>query len=464
MLNPYTEAWQLRQMLLDREISLIEVAEFFLARIERLNPSLGAYMTVTRERALSDARRLAALSPDRARELALFGVPYSVKDLTWTKGITTTLGSRNFENFVPAEDAEHVARLARAGAILLGKTTTPEFGGRPTTEGGLCPPARNPWKPTHTAGGSSGGAAVAVAVGMGPLAQGSDGGGSVRIPASCCGVVGLKASRGRITRAPVEGEGWAGMATYGPLARSVRDAAVMLDVMAGAVPGDPYFAPEPARSFASAAEQRPAGLRLAAIGESALGAVAPEVRRNFEAACQLFGAMGHRVEPVKLDPGAELIAPAKVIIAAGVGAREVPRPELMDPVVRHTFEVGRKISATDYIRAVTATHNTARRIVQELMPYDALLTPTLTRPAMPLGSLPSSAEGGADEIYAWIAFTFPFNATGQPAISLPNGFSADGLPIGLQIVGRPVDEHTIISLGAAFEEAQPWRDKLPPLD
>ncbi|MCL5044722.1 MAG: amidase family protein, partial [Deltaproteobacteria bacterium] len=166
MLNPYTEAWQLRQMLLDREISPIEVAEFFLARIERLNPSLGAYMTVTRERALSDARRLAALSPDRARELALFGVPYSVKDLTWTKEIRTTLGSRNFENFVPAEDAEHVARLARAGAILLGKTTTPEFGGRPTTEGGLCPPARNPWKPTHTAGGSSGGAAVAVAVGM----------------------------------------------------------------------------------------------------------------------------------------------------------------------------------------------------------------------------------------------------------------------------------------------------------
>jgi Asp-tRNA(Asn)/Glu-tRNA(Gln) amidotransferase A subunit family amidase len=464
MFSPYVEAWQLRQMLLRRELEPTEAAQFFLDRIERLNPALGAYMTVTADRALSDARRLAKLGPQEAAELKLFGIPYSVKDLTWTKGIRTTFGSKNFEDFVPEEDAEVAARLARAGGILLGKTTTPEFGGRTTTEGGLCPPARNPWKQSHSAGGSSGGAAVAVACAMGPLAHGTDGGGSVRIPAACCGVVGLKPSRARITLAPVQGEGWAGLSTSGPIARSVRDAALMLDVMAGMVPGDPYAAAPPAEPFASAAQKRPTGLRLAAIARSALGPVDPEVARNFEAACKLFETMGHRVEPLELDPGAELVAAVKTIVAVGVGAREVPRVELMDPIVRQMLEVGRQISAVDYVRAVNQMHNTARRIVQALMPYDALLTPTLTRPAVALGSLPSSPDTGLEEVSAWIAFTFPFNATGQPAISLPNGFSAEGLPIGLQIVGRPADEETIIALAAAFEEAKPWRDAVPPVD
>src|SRR3984957_5441726 len=245
MLNPYIAAHELRDLILKKEIKLREVAEFFIARVEKLNPKLGAFMTITPERALADAERLDKMSDAERNRAPLFGVPYSIKDLNWTKDIPTSMGSKNYENFMPPADDETVTRMRKSGGILLGKTTTPEFGGRPTTEGGLCPPARNPWKLSHTAGGSSGGAAGAVAAGMGPIAEGSDGGGSIRIPAACCGLVGIKPSRGRVSNAPVMGEGWGGFATNGPLARSVRDAALMLDVMAGPADGDPYWAAPP---------------------------------------------------------------------------------------------------------------------------------------------------------------------------------------------------------------------------
>ena len=270
MLNPYIEGWELRELLRKRELRPREVAEFFLARIEKLNPTLGAFVTITPERALADADRLEKLSRSDADALALFGVPYSIKDLSWTKGIRTTMGSKNFANFIPPADSEYVARLSRAGGILLGKTSTPEFGARPTTEGGFCPTAHNPWNLEHTAGGSSGGAAAASAAGLGPLHQGSDGGGSIRIPSACCGVFGIKTSRGRITYAPVRAEGWGGCSTTGPIARTVRDAAWMLDVMAGPVIGDAYWAPPPEKPFVEALHARPKKLRLATLCETRL--------------------------------------------------------------------------------------------------------------------------------------------------------------------------------------------------
>src|SRR5712692_11852931 len=231
MLNPFIEAWDLRELVRKKEVRPREVAEFFLARIEKLNPKLGAFVTITADRALADAARLDKIGAGEAAKLPLFGVAYSLKDLLWTKDIRTTFGSKNYENWHAPADAELAVRLANSGGILLGKTTTPEFGLRPTTEGGLCPPARNPWNLEHTAGGSSGGSACAAASGLGPLAEGSDGGGSIRIPASCCGIVGLKPSRGRVSFAPVFGEAWAGFATNGPIARSVRDVAMFLDVL-----------------------------------------------------------------------------------------------------------------------------------------------------------------------------------------------------------------------------------------
>jgi len=464
MLDPYVEASELRQLTTKRQVRPREVAEFFLARIERLNPKLGAFMTVTAERALEDAARLEQIDAAQAATMPLYGVAYSLKDLTWTKGIRTTMGSRNFADFVPEVDAEIAIRLQRAGGILLGKTATPEFGGRPTTEGGLCPPARNPWNLEHTAGGSSGGAAAALAAGLGPIAEGSDGGGSSRIPAACCGVVGLKPARGRVSFAPMMGEAWAGFATSGPMARSVRDVALMLDVIAGPPVGEPYWAPPPAQPFSAAVDVRPGKLRLASLAETSLSVVDPETLAAFDSACDAFKAMGHTVEPIKIDPARLLLESAITIMCAGLASLPVPDPALMDPVVREFRDHGLKISAAEYVGAVMRMHNQSREIVQSLVAYDALLTPTLTRPAVPLGTLPSASGRYMEELWSWLPFTFPFNATGQPAFSVPNGFTKAGLPIGLQIVGPPADEAGIISIAAAFEEARPWRAQHPPVD
>lgn len=469
MLNAYIEGWELRELLRKREIRPREVAEFFLARIEKLNPTLGAFVTITPERALADADRLEKLARSDADALALFGVPYSIKDLSWTKGIRTTMGSKNFANFIPPADSEYVARLSRAGGILLGKTSTPEFGARPTTEGGFCPTAHNPWNLEHTAGGSSGGAAAASAAGLGPLHQGSDGGGSIRIPSACCGVFGIKTSRGRITYAPVRAEGWGGCSTTGPIARSVRDAAWMLDVMAGPVIGDAYWAPPPEKPFVEALNARPKKLRLATLCETPFANVDAETLAAFESACQTLRSMGHGLEPIKLDLSV-LMEPTSAVAVAGIGSTEVADPELIDPITRLTWNAGREITAAQYINAVAMMHNLSREIVQRLAPFDALVTPTLTRPAVKLGAMPSPDPWRIDkngnrvhDVYTWTAFAFPFNATGQPAVSIPMGFNQAGLPLGLQIVGRPNDEAGIIALSAQFEEARPWKDKLPVL-
>ncbi|MGH7985380.1 MAG: amidase [Candidatus Binataceae bacterium] len=464
MLDPYIGAFELRQLAVTGEVPPREIADFFLARIARLNPTLGAFMTVTGERALEDAAGLERVSRSDRVAMPLYGVAYSLKDLTWTKGIRTTLGSKNFENFIPRADQYYAELIHAAGGILLGKTTTPEFGGKPTTEGGLCPAARNPWSPAHTAGGSSGGAAAAVAAGLNPLGEGSDGGGSIRLPAACCGIVGLKPSRGRVSNAPVMGEGWAGFATNGPLARSVRDAALLLDVMAKAADGDPYCAPPVALSFTDALKLRPRKLRLARLPETSMGSTDSEVRSAFERACDEFRSMGHSVEPIRLDPAAMLNEIAQKLICAGISAVPLRDPTSVDPIVRAAWERGRAISASEYIATVAKMHNVSRTIVQALLPYDALLTPTLPRPAVALGSLYGSPEESLADTFSWITFTFPFNATGQPAISLPNGFTSAGLPVGLQIVGRPNDETGMLALAAAFEEAHPAGRLRPPLD
>jgi len=436
MLNPYIEVGHLCDLITNKEVKLGEVAEFFNRRIEKLNPKLAAYMTATPENAMADAARLEKASAPEIAKMPLYGIPYSLKDLTWTKDFKTTMGSKNYEHFQPRASAEIAIRMRNASGILLGKTATPEFGMRPTTEGGLCPPTRNPWNLEHTAGGSSGGAACAVASGLGPLAEGSDGGGSIRIPSSCCGTVGLKPSRGRVSWSPVVGEAQAGFATSGPIARSVRDIAMLLDVLAGAVVGDPYCAPVPSEPFAASLGKRPKKLRLGAILESAVDKVDPDVTAATEFALKAFQEMGHVVEPVKLDPAASLIGVAGLIITAGISSVPVKNEELMDPVVRGLSEQGKNVKAADYINAVAQMHNISREIIQALAPYDALITPTLTRPAVRLGTLPSSTNEALQEFFQWCLFTFPFNATGQPAFSLPNGLSKAGLPIGLQIVGR----------------------------
>jgi amidase len=459
-LDPFIEASELRDLIRKGQLRPREVAEFFLARIERLNPDLGAYMIVTAERALADAARIEG-ERARARELPLYGVPYSLKDLTPIREIQNTLGSKNFADSIPAEDAIIATRLRDAGGVLLGKTTTPEFGGRPTTEGGLCGIAHNPWNAEYNAGGSSGGAAAQVAAGLGPLAEGSDGGGSIRGPASNCGVVGIKPSRGRLTYAPHRGEAWGGFATRGPIARSVRDAALMLDVLAGPVVGDPYWAAPPPRPFAEAPLAATGKFRLAAIGETKLGPVDPDVAASFDSACAAMRELGHRVENVALDPGAMLLDCARSLICVGIAAIPIADLDAVDPVVREMYQHGKRLSAADYVNLVAVMHNTARAIVQALDSFDALLTPTMTMPPMRNGVFPSRPELYLDELWTWIAFEYPANATGQPAIALPAGFSRGGLPIGFQIVGRPAGEFDLITLAAQYEAARPWTHLRP---
>ncbi|MGB6553509.1 MAG: amidase [Candidatus Binataceae bacterium] len=459
-LDPFIEASELRDLIRTGEMRPREVAEFFLARIERLNPDLGAYMIVTAERALAEADRIEA-ERRNARALPLYGVPYSLKDLTPIREIPNTLGSKNFADSIPPEDAIIAARLREAGGVLLGKTATPEFGGRPTTEGGLCGIAHNPWNGEFNAGGSSGGAAAQVAAGLGPLAEGSDGGGSIRGPSSNCGVVGIKPSRGRLTYAPHRGEAWGGFATRGPIARSVRDAALMLDVLSGPIVGDPYWAAPPARPFAEAPRAAARKLRLAVIAETELGPVDPDVGAAFDGACAAMRELGHRVERIALDPGAMLLDCARSLICVGIAAIPIADLDAVDPVVREMYHHGKKLSAAEYVNLVAVMHNTARAIVQALDPFDALLTPTMTMPPMRNGTFPSRPELYLDELWTWIAFEYPANATGQPAITLPAGFSRGGLPIGFQIVGRPAGEFDLITLAAQYEAARPWSHLRP---
>ena len=277
MLSPYIEAHELRELVLKKEVRPREVAEFFLARVEKLNPKLGAFMTVTAERALADAARLEKMSAAERSRCRCSGLRIRSRICSGRKIFAPRSDRRITRTGMRPRTRKLRCGCANAGGILLGKTTTPEFGLRPTTEGGLCPPARNPWNLEHTAGGSSGGSASAVAAGLHPVAQGSDGGGSVRIPAACCGLVGIKPSRGRITRAPSEGESWGGLSTTGPIARTVRDAALMLDAMAGMMPGDPYAARPPYASIRRGG--RGASEKTPARGDQSRARSAPSSRK-----------------------------------------------------------------------------------------------------------------------------------------------------------------------------------------
>ncbi|MGH7775833.1 MAG: amidase, partial [Candidatus Dormibacterales bacterium] len=327
-------------------------------------------------------------------------------------------------------------------------------------EHGLFGPARNPWDKERSTGGSSGGAAGAVAAGLCALSHGSDGGGSCRIPASCCGVVGLKPSRGRISPGPVQGEGWAGLATAGVLARTVSDAAAGLDAMAGHLPGDPYWA-DPAEAFLTSVRPPGGPLRVWFTTEARSG-VDPEVAGCVREAAGLAEAMGHQVTQ-GAPAGTEDLRPHTTLVAvAGVASLPVPDPRVLDPINAAAFEAARAITAADYVRAVGQIRTISRHVVSFWEGCDVLLTPTLTRPAPRLGTMGNDVATAHDEFLDWLTFTYPYNCTGQPAISLPLGTTAQGLPVGVQLVGPPRGEALILALAAQLEEAWPWAARRPP--
>ncbi len=461
-MDPFASALEQAAAVRRREVSAGELVDLYLGRIDRLDPRLNAFYVRTPDLAREQAAAIAGADGPLA------GATTSVKDLASMAGYPLTFGSRAFEDQVGQVDAFVVSRIKTAGSPILGRTTTPEFGSRPVTEFGLHGTTRNPWNLDRTPGGSSGGAAAALAAGLCAWSHGSDGGGSVRIPASCCGLVGLKPSRGRISPGPLTGEGWAGLSTNGVLARTVDDAAAALDALAGHLPGDPYWA-DPEGSYLRGVPRspkgdgggRPAPGRLR-IGFQATADcdVHPEIQELVRHAARELEGLGHHVEEAGPDT-TPFRAATRVLIAAGTASYPVQDTSVLDPLNRQMIEASRRLTAAEYVTAVNTIRNHSRVVVSFWDDHDLLLTPTLTQPPYPIGAF-ADTEKSTSTTLDWITFTSPYNCTGQPAVSLPLGMSADGLPLGVQLVGPPRGEMLLLAVAAQLEEAMPWRDRRPP--
>jgi amidase len=447
------------------ETSSAELVEHYLRRIEQHSATIGAFVTVTAEQA-----RAAVAAGDGP----LAGVPTAIKDLNQTAGVPTGFGSPAFAHFVPDVDDEVVRRIADAGLVSLGKTSTPEFGSPCYTEPEGQPPAVTPWDTSRMAGGSSGGSATAVAAGLVPLAQGSDGGGSIRIPASCCGIVGLKPSRGRISGAPTYGDP-VGLSTNGPLARTVRDAAAFLDVMAGRLPGDPSWAPAPESTFLDACDRDPGRLRVARFAEPVIAEaeVDPACLAAWEDAGRLLEALGHEVVDIEVPLPREAVPVFETCWAVLTALSVVNLPgdalPLLRPLTRWLSERGMAVSGPELGLAIAELRRVAARTLTALAPYDAVRTPTLAAPPLPVGAIRDDADPEADfeAQKRFTPYTSMWNVTGSPAISLPTHWTAEGLPVGVMLAAAPGDESTLLALAAQVEAAHadagtPWRDRTPP--
>lgn len=448
----------------DGVLSPAELARHYLGRIERLNDTVGAYATVTPERALEDAGRAERRLGEGGVLPPLLGVPLPVKDLTPVAGIRWTAGSAVFAERV-AESGTHVVDLLRAaGTVLLGKTNAPEFGLPAYTEGRSAPPARSPYDTALMAGGSSGGAAAAVAAGLAPAAHGSDGGGSIRIPASCCGVVGLKPSRGRVSPAPFGDP--TGLAVTGPIARNVRDTAALLDVMAGPVPGDPVPLAASETSFLEWCEREPRRLRIGRWARPDVDVpVDPVVLAAYERTSALLAGLGHEVVDVEqpLGPGDHgSFDPVWEVMALLAPVPPEREGELM-PLTRWLRERGRAASGERFARALGAMQAVGRTFAAAVAPFDAVLTPTLARLPQPVGSLRDDADPAGDFAaqYAFTPFTGAWNIAGLPAVSLPVEWTDGGLPIGMMLGAAHGAEGPLLALAAQVEAAAPWRERRP---
>jgi aspartyl-tRNA(Asn)/glutamyl-tRNA(Gln) amidotransferase subunit A len=461
-----TDALTLARRIRARDVSPVEVVDAVLGRIEALQPTVNAFITVTADEARAAARRAEAAVMAGGPLGPLHGVPFSVKDLVFTAGIRTTMGSFIFGNQVPTEDAVPVARLRQAGAILIGKTTTPEFGHKPLTDSPLFGATRNPWDLSRTAGGSSGGAAAAVATGQGPLALGTDGGGSIRIPAGCCGIVGLKPTLGRVPHVH-QADLFSTTSYIGPMARTVAETAACLDAIVGLDGGDPHSRPEPTDDPRDVTVR---GLRLAWLPRVGNRLVDADVLAACEAAVRHLEREGAVVETVEEDFAA-LEEAFLVVLQAGLAARVGPHMAVFGDKVarslRESVERGARWSAVDWASALGQRTAVYRR-VQSLFRrrFDVLVSPTLARPALavdqdPFGPIEIGGEIAGFIRGAWYPYLWPFNLSGHPAVSLPCGWSSDGLPIGLQIVGPWYADRRVLALAGHLERARPCARPLP---
>ena len=452
----FTPALELAESIRAREVSPLEIVNLYLERIDRLNPELGSYSTVTADRAIdlatSQTEQLAGLN--KSQELPpFFGVPIGIKDLTPVAGVPCTYGTQALLGNISSYSESVVWRIEAAGFNILGKTATSQIGSLPYTEPEGFPPARNPWNLDYTPGGSSGGSAAAVAAGLCAIAQGSDGGGSIRGPASCCGLVGIKPSRGRVSWAPV-GDYLSGISANGPLARTVADAAALLDVISGYTTGDPYWIPDSNPTFLEASRQKQGKLRIAFSTDiSPVGEAEAICQQAVLETVKLLTDLGHDVEPGCPD-FTGLIEPFIAIWQSGAAASGIPGPALQ-PMNRWLLE--RTISAGEYLRAVNQMQVISRRIVGFFEKFDVLVLPTYLHSPIRVGEWADlSCEETLQRIINWIAPCPPFNASGLPAIALPAILDNNGLPVGIQIIGRPAAEATLIALAAQMEAAKPF--------
>jgi amidase len=477
----FRSANELAALVHSGEVSATELVQSSLARIEELNPRLNAFVEVDAERALAAAREI---GPGDPRPFA--GVPIAIKNNRPVDGLRLTLGCSLMEDFRADFDHNVTRRLRDAGFVIVGSTTLPEYGILPTSEARLFGPTRNPWDLGRSSGGSSGGAAAAVASGMVPVAHGNDGGGSIRIPAACCGLVGLKPQRGRISLAPELGESL--LVVDGVLTRTVADTAAILDVLAGPEVGDASWAPPPAEPFAAAAPfdespptRSPGRLRVAmtTLPPVPEATVDPLCADAVEQAAGLLRELGHDVQEV--DPpwqveglselfGGVFCAHIALEIAfsgmvAGRGEGGISEED-MEPMSWAIFSMIRKLGAIEELGATYRLEAFTRQLVQFLAPYDVLLTPALAERPLPLGTLATDAPNPLDAFVRsglYTPFTPVFNASGQPAISLPLFHGDDGLPLAVQLVGRPAEEATLLALATQLEVARPWAPLRPAL-
>ena len=453
-----------------REVSASEMLEAAMERIDDRDRAINAVVV----RLFDDARRRVAEGlPDGP----FTGVPFLLKDITvQVAGSVTANGSRLFADAVADHDSEIVARYRRAGLVIVGKTNTPELGLATTTEPRLFGPTRNPWSAAHSAGGSSGGAAAAVAAGMVPTAHATDGGGSIRIPASCCGLFGLKPTRARTPAGPLLGEGWSGASIAHAITRTVRDSAALLDAVAGPDIGDPYWAPPAARPFLSEVGADPGRLRVALCTTPWNGmAVAPDCREAARAAARLCESLGHTVDEARPDIDVTALGHAQRVIIAGnvcnaleLRAAALGRALEPDDVERMTWltaQYGREATAADYARSIQMLHRTGRAVGRFFQQWDVLVTPTMCNPPHELGAIDTMTydpETFQQVLFSTIAFTSLFNATGNPAMSVPLHWTAGGLPVGVHFAAAFGAEAHLFRLAAQLEAAQPWAARQPP--
>lgn len=454
-----------------KEVTPLDLVDAAIARIERVNGALNAVVTPMFDRAREAAR---APLPDGP----FAGVPFLVKDiLAAVAGVPCTSGSAYLRDHVPDHDSELVARLRRAGFLFVGKTNTPEFGFLPTTEPRLFGACRNPWDATRSTGGSSGGSAAAVAAGMVPVAHANDGGGSIRIPASCCGVFGLKPTRARNPLGPDVGDIMSGMVCEHVVSRSVRDSAAVLDATAGPEPGAPYWAPPQARPYAREVGADPGRLRIALATEAFTGApVHADCVAAARDAARLCEGLGHEVVEAAPAIDADLFTQAMLVVWVAGAAMTLdgwsylegraPREDEVEPLSWALAKLGRERTAGEYLLSVAYFQIVSREVARFTERFDAWLTPTVAEPPPPLGKFDSedgNPLGGLFRAGAYAPFTPIANVTGQPAMSVPLYWNPAGLPVGAHFIGRFGDEATLFRLAAQLEAARPWADRWPPV-